>query len=98
MERTSCAWSISHWMASVISSSPAPGRLDGAHRLVDRRGEEVDADERQIALGALRLLLQADHAAGIVELGHAERRGLGTWVSRIWASGRLARGTRPPGR
>jgi hypothetical protein len=46
-------WCTSHWMPSVISSSP-----------------------RQIALRLLRLLLQAEELARVVELSHSELPGI----------------------
>ena len=66
--------SISHWIASVISSSPRHDGLRLVDRLVHRRREHVHADKRQIALGLLRLLLKADHPAVRVQLGDAELR------------------------
>src|SRR5208337_890951 len=47
-------------------------RRQGRHRLVDRGREQVHPDQRQIALGLLRLLLQADELARAVELGDPE--------------------------
>ena len=90
VDRTLRPLSISHWMASVISSSP---RHDGAsceHRLVDGGGEDVDADQREIALGLLGLLLQADHLARGVQLGDAE-------LPRIRHAGQHDLGVRPAG-
>jgi hypothetical protein len=43
---------------------------------VDRGSEEVDPDEREVALGVGRLLLQPDHPAAGVELGDAELLGI----------------------
>lgn len=55
----------------MISSSPrAEG--DGADGLVHGRGEEVDADQGQIALGVRRLLLQARDPPVRVQLRDAE--------------------------
>ena len=42
------------------------------NRLVNGGSEDVDADQREVALGVLRLLLQAHHLAGGVQLGHPE--------------------------
>lgn len=50
----------------------APGRCDGADRVVDQRGEEIDADQGEVALGVLGFLLQADDLARVVEFGDAE--------------------------
>ena len=50
----------------------ATGRLDRLRRLVDARREHVDADEREVGRGLLRLLHQARDAAVGVQLGDAE--------------------------
>ena len=75
--RTRRPLSISHWMASVISSSP---RADGS---IARTAswmcgvEEVDADERQVGRRVGRLLDQPHDLAVAVELGDAEAVGVG---------------------
>jgi hypothetical protein len=48
----------------------APGRLDGAGGVEDRRGEHVDAHEREVGGRLLRLLHEPGHAA-VAQLGHA---------------------------
>ena len=49
MRINTCPASINHWMASVISSSPRYGGLDGVNRFPDGRVEHIDADQCQIA-------------------------------------------------
>ena len=49
-----------------------PARPDRGDRVVDRRTEQVDAREREVAARTGRLLLQADDPSRRVELGHAE--------------------------
>ena len=71
-----CPWSISHWIASVISSSP---RADGsiARTASWMRGvEEVDADEREVGRRVGGLLDQPHDVAVRVDLGDAELRGV----------------------
>ena len=81
---------MSHWIASVISSSPARRRLDRAHRVVDRAVEQVDADEREVGRRIGRLLDQAHDLAVGVDLGHAE-------LARVVDVGEQdLRGGRPP--
>jgi hypothetical protein len=46
---------------------------DPASCLVHRRGEDVDTDERQVALRQPGLLLKAHHPSGGIEFGEAER-------------------------
>ena len=70
--RTRWPWSMSHWMASVISSSPRGRRGDGPHGLVDRAVEQVDADEREVRRRVGGLLDEAHDVAVVVELGDAE--------------------------
>ena len=74
--RTTCGstrWplSTSHWIASVISSSPrADGSIARAASWIERH-EHVDADEREVGRRLRRLLDQAHHRAVLAELGHA---------------------------
>src|SRR5215469_10674397 len=49
-----------------------PRRFQMRYRLVYRRREQVDADQRQVALRLPRLLLQADELAGAVEFRDPE--------------------------
>ena len=70
--RTRRPWSISHWMASVISSSPRADGSIAADRVVDVGVEEVDADEREVGRRVVRLLDQPHHLAVGVEHGDAE--------------------------
>ena len=74
----------------------APGGLQGAGGLEDRRAEEVDADQGEVRRRVFRLLDQA-HDALAVELGDAVVLGSSTGVSRISASGSDSRkvATRP---
>ncbi len=93
VEWTVLPFSISHWIASVISSSPRQDGLQVGDRLVDRRGEHVDADQGQVAL---RLAAASPPGPttcpASFELGDAERRaGPITRVSMICASGCVAR-------
>ena len=64
-------WSISHWMASVISSSP---RHDGSMARPPRGSpvEQVDAHQGEVRRRVGRLLDQAHDLAVVGELGHAE--------------------------
>ena len=57
---------MSHWIASVISSSPRGRRFDLAHRGVDVGIEEVDADDREVRRRVLRLLDELDDLAVVV--------------------------------
>ncbi len=75
-ERTMCPASISHWMASVISSSPRPDGLMELHRLVDLVVEEVHADQGEVRGRHRRLLDQPEHPAGAVQLRHPELLGV----------------------
>ncbi len=70
-DSTACEPSTSHWIASVISSSPRGGRLDRPRRLVDARREHVDADEREVRRRLRRLLDEPQHAAAVVQFGDA---------------------------
>ncbi len=70
--RTRWPCSMSHWMASVISSSPRVGRLDAGDRFVDELREEVDADEREVRRRIGRLLDETDDVAVLVDGGDAE--------------------------
>ena len=47
------------------------GRGDRARRVEDRRGEHVDADQREVGGGLGRLLRQPEDAPALVELGDA---------------------------
>jgi hypothetical protein len=49
-------------------------RLDAAGGVEDRRGEQVDADQREVAGRIRGLLDQAHDPAGVVELDDAEAR------------------------
>ena len=70
--RTTWPWSISHWMASVISSSPrAEGWMARTASWIVLV-EQVHADQGQVGGGHVRLLDQPDDLAVVVELGHAE--------------------------
>ena len=70
--RTVWPLSMSHWIASVISSSPRARGLDRVDRLEDLRVEQVDADEREVARRVLGLLDQPHDLAVGAQLGHAE--------------------------
>ena len=64
-----------YWWASEISSSPrAQGAID-LDRFEDMVVVQVDARHRVVALGMLRLLLDADDAA-IPDFGDAEPLGI----------------------
>jgi hypothetical protein len=69
---------MSHWIASVISSSPRGDGSIAADGIVDRGVEQVDADEREVARRVGGLLDEAHHVAVVVELGDAEACGSGT--------------------
>jgi len=62
---------MSHWIASVISSSPRAEGLMALTGLEDRRVEHVDADQRQVGRRDLGLLDEPHHLA-VPELGDAE--------------------------
>src|SRR5918996_855655 len=66
-------WSISHWMASVISSSP---RHDGGDGVVHAAVEQVDTHQRQVGRRVDRLLDQPHDLAPVRQLGHAELAGV----------------------
>ena len=56
---------------SDLQLSPLRRHQPG-YRLVYRRGEQVHPDQRQVALRPLRLLLQADNLARVIQFGHTE--------------------------
>ena len=56
-------WSISHWIASVISSSPRPDGSIARDRLVDVVVEQVHADEREVRRRIGGLLDEPEHLA-----------------------------------
>jgi hypothetical protein len=60
------------------------------HSLMNGGGEHVHADEREIALGPRRLLLQADDLAAVVEFCDTE-------LSRVGDPGEHDLGVRPRG-
>ncbi len=66
----------------------AAGRRELPDGLVHRGGEDVDADERQVALRVHRLFVKADHLARIIKLGHPE-------LARIWHRGEQDLRVRP---
>ena len=65
-------------------------RLDGPHRLVDRRVEQVDADERQVGRRVAPASRPADDVAVGVELGHAEAVRVGDLLQQDLGGGRIA--------
>ena len=77
-------------MASVISSSLRPDGGNGAHRFVDQRGEEIDADECEVRRGIGGLLDEAHDVAVYVELGDAEVAGVLHVGEQDLGGGRLA--------
>ena len=81
--------SISHWMASVISSSPRADGWMARTASCTVRVEQVDADQGQVGRRVDRLLDQA-HDALTVELGHAEALGVGHLVQADLGAGAAA--------
>ena len=86
--RTTWPWSISHWMASVISSSPRSDGSIAATASWMTRVEEVHADERQVGRRVGRLLDEV-HDVARRRRGWRCRTGAGsgTCLSRICADG-----------
>ena len=70
-DSTGCCSSTSHWIASVISSSPRPEGWIARAASWMRGREHVDADQREVGGGLRGLLDQPRHAAVGVELGDA---------------------------
>ena len=67
-----CPCSRSHWIASVISSSPrADGSIDATASWIVGV-EQVDADEREVRRRVRRLLDQVEHLAAVVDRGDPE--------------------------
>ena len=67
---------MSHWIASVISSSPARRGPDRPHRVVHAAVEQVDAGECEVRHRFGRLLDEAAHVAVGSDLGDAELTGI----------------------
>ena len=61
----------------MISSSPRSEGRNVVDDVEDLRVVHVDADHGQVALGLLRLFVDADDAAGHVQFGDAEALGIG---------------------
>ena len=91
-QRTRLPWSISHWMASVISSSPRGDGSIAANGVVDRAVEQVHADEREVARRVGRLLDEPDDVAVGVELGDAEAVRVGHLLEQDLRRRRLGAG------
>ncbi len=53
---------------------PSLGRFEVLDRLVNRRVEEVHADERKVGRGIVRLFDESDHTPFGIDVGDAERR------------------------
>ena len=71
-ERTVLPWSMSHWMASVISSSPRHDGLRCRTASCTEGLKMYTPTSARLLFGLLWLLLQADHLPGFVEFRHTE--------------------------
>ena len=94
--RTRCPLSMSHWMASVISSSPRAEGAMARTAVVDPPVEQVDADEGEVGRRVVRLLDQVDDVAVVVEAGDAEPLRVGHLLEQDLCRRRAGLGAAPP--
>ena len=84
--RTTWPWSMSHWMASVISSSPRGEGWMARTAWWMVWSKRYTPDQGQVGRRAPRLLDQADDVADASSSSATPKRcGSGTRASRIWA-------------